>query len=107
MRINGWMGRADQSTKVKGMFVHPSQIAAIERLHPDIVKSRLVVDFDERRNDRMTLHCELRAGGDERLAQAIGAAVREVCNLRAQVRFVPAGALPNDGKVIDDTRKYE
>jgi len=107
MRIKGWMGRADQSTKVKGMFVHPSQIVAVERLHPDIVKSRLIVDFDDRKNDRITLHCELRSGGDERFAQAIGASVRKVCNLRAEVRFVPVGALPNDGKVIDDTRKYE
>jgi phenylacetate-CoA ligase len=107
MRIKGWMGRADQSTKVKGMFVHPAQIVAIERLYSDIVKSRLVVDFDEHRNDRMTLHCELRGAPAEHFAQAIGAAVREVCNLRAEIRFVPVGSLPNDGKVIDDTRKYD
>ena len=107
MRIKGWMGRADQSTKVRGMFVHPAQIVAVERLHPDIVKSRLVVDFDERRNDRMTLHCELRATPAERFAQAIGESMREVCSLRAEVRFVPAGSLPNDGKVIDDTRRYD
>ena len=107
MRIKGWMGRADQSTKVRGMFVHPAQIVAVERLHPDIVKSRLVVDFDERHNDRMTLHCELRATPAERFAQAIGESMREVCSLRAEVRFVPAGSLPNDGKVIDDTRRYD
>ena len=107
MRIKGWMGRADQSTKVKGMFVHPAQVAAIARLHPQILKARLVVDFDERKNDRMTLHCEVGAGGDEQVAKAIDATIRDVCNLRGEVRLLPRGSLPNDGKVIDDQRKYD
>ena len=107
LRIKGWMGRADQSTKVKGMFVHPSQIAAIEKMHSEIVRSRLIVDADERKSDRMTLHCELRSAGSAGVAQAIGATIRDVCNLRAEVQLVPLGTLPNDGKVIDDQRKYE
>ena len=107
MRIKGWMGRADQSIKVKGMFVHPAQVAAIARRHPEIVKARLVVDCDERKNDRMTLQCEVHAASDEQLAQAIGASIREVCNLRGEVRLLPCAALPNDGKVIDDQRKYD
>ena len=107
MRIKGWLGRADQSTKVKGMFVHPAQVAAIARLHPAVVKARLVVDFDERRNDRMTLHCEVGAAGGEHFADAIGATLRTVCSLRGEVRLLPPGSLPNDGKVIEDLRKYE
>ena len=107
VRIRGWMGRADQSTKVKGMFVHPAQVAAIVRLHPEILSARLVVDFDEHRNDRMTLQCEVRAGGGEHFAQAIGATIRKVCNLRGEVRLHSPGSLPNDGKVIDDKRTYD
>ncbi len=107
MRIKGWLGRADQATKVKGMFVHPSQVAEVVRRHPEIAKSRLLVDFDERNGDRMTLRCELLCSGSDALAQAIAATIRDVCKLRGEVTFVLAGSLPNDGKVIDDTRKYE
>jgi len=106
VRIRGWMGRADQTTKVKGMFVVPSQVAEVLRRHPQIAKARLVVDFDERQMDRMTLHCEV-AGGAGVLAQPVAATVREVCKLRGEVAFVPPGSLPNDGKVIEDLRKYE
>ena len=105
MRLKGWLGRADQSTKVKGMFVHPAQIAEIGRLHPEIVKSRLVVDFDERGNDRMTLVCEMLADDSAHAAQVIGATIREVCHLRGDVRVAAPGSLPNDGKVIADERK--
>ena len=106
-RIKGWLGRAEQATKVKGMFVHPSQIAEVARRHPQIVKFRLAVDFDERKLDRMTLRCELRVAPDQALQTAIEMSIREVCKLRGEVEFVPAGSLPNDGKVIDDARKYE
>jgi len=106
-RIKGWLGRADQTTKVKGMFVHPSQVAEVVRRHPQIAKSRLAVDFDERQVDRMILRCELRAAPDQALQTAIETSIREVCKLRGEVAFVPAGSLPNDGKVIDDVRKYE
>ncbi len=105
MRIKGWMGRADQTTKVKGMFVHPSQVAEVLRRHPEIRKGRLVVD-NETGRDRMRLSCEV-----DHAAQALGAAVAEtiqaVCKLRGEVAFVEPGTLPNDGKVIDDVRTYE
>jgi len=107
MRIKGWMGRADQTAKVKGMFVKPSQIAEVARRHPEIRKYRLVIDHDEKNTDRMTLACELAGAGDSALAVKIAVSLREVCNLRGDVAFKPAGALPNDGKVIDDTRKYD
>lgn len=106
LRIKGWMGRADQTTKVKGMFVHPSQVDQVVRRHPEILKARLVVTHDAAKNDVMTLHCECRTrpGG---LAEAIATSVREVCKLRGEVEFTEPGALPNDGKVIEDLRKYD
>jgi phenylacetate-coenzyme A ligase PaaK-like adenylate-forming protein len=105
-RIRGWMGRADQTTKVKGMFVHPSQVAQVVKRHAEILKARLVVDHDADKDDRMTLHCEVRNRNDL-LAQAITNTLREVCKLRGQVEFAESGSLPNDGKVIEDLRKYD
>jgi len=105
-RIRGWMGRADQTTKVKGMFVHPSQVAQVVKRHPEMLRARLVVDHDGEKNDRMTLRCEVRNRNDL-LAQAITNTLREVCKLRGQVEFADAGSLPNDGKVIEDLRKYD
>ena len=108
-RIKGWMGRADQTTKVKGMFVHPSQVADILRRHPEISKARLVVT-GEMANDAMTLHCETSTPDEslnERLKQAIVLNIREITKLRGDVKFVASGSLANDGKVIDDARKYE
>jgi phenylacetate-CoA ligase len=105
-RIKGWMGRADQTTKVKGMFVHPGQIAQVVRRHPEITRARLVVDNPEL-NDRMTLMCEVAGGGSEALATAVAASIRELTKLRGEVAFLPSGALANDGKVIDDVRTYE
>lgn len=107
MRIKGWLGRADQTTKVKAMFVRPAQVAEVAQRHREIHRYRLIVDHDERKNDRMTLHCEVAGGGSDALAQAIAASIRAVCNLRGEVEFVPPRSLPDDGKVIDDTRKYE
>jgi phenylacetate-CoA ligase len=104
VRIKGWMGRADQSTKVRGMFVTPRQVNDIVRRHPEIVRARLVVE-GEAGDDRMTLKCEMR----ERLqgiAEAIVASIREVTKLRGDVQLVEPGSLPNDGKVIEDVRKY-
>ncbi|MGH8666249.1 MAG: phenylacetate--CoA ligase family protein [Burkholderiales bacterium] len=106
MRIRGWLGRADQATKVRGMFVHPSQVAEVVRRHPEIVKSRLVVDFDSHGADRMTLECEVPAGSGEALPNAIAESLRQVCQLRGEVRCATAGSLPNDGKVIEDRRQY-
>ena len=106
LRIKGWMGRADQTTKVKGMFVHPSQVAEVARRHGEILKARLTVTHDADRNDVMTLRSEVRERNDS-LAQAIGATLRDVCKLRGEVEFVEPGSLPNDGKVIEDLRKYD
>jgi len=105
MRIKGWMGRADQTTKVKGMFVHPSQVAAIVKRHAEIVKARLVVD-NSGGNDRMTLLVESE-GDAASHAEAIVASIRDITKLRGDVAFRAPGELPNDGKVIDDLRKYE
>jgi phenylacetate-CoA ligase len=103
LRIRGWLGRADQTTKVRGMFVHPSQVADIVRRHPAIVKARLAVDTAEGA-DRMTLHVE--SHGDRPAVEAIVASMREVTKLRGEVVFHSPGDLANDGKVIDDLRKY-
>jgi phenylacetate-CoA ligase len=107
VRIKGWMGRADQTTKVRAMFVHPSQVAEIARRHPQIVKARLVVS-GEMANDIMTLHCEV-ADPAAMAAQSasIVAAIRDITKLRGEVKLVAAGSLPNDGKVIEDARSYQ
>ncbi len=99
------MGRADQTTKVKGLFVHPSQVAEIVKRHPKIKKARLVVANPDG-NDGMALHCETEAPADG-LAQAVAASIREVTKLRGEVLLCRPGELPNDGKVIDDARKYD
>ena len=104
VRIKGWMGRADQTTKVKGMFVHPEQVAAIARHHPELQRLRLVVDNPDGQ-DRMVLHCETTSAG-EALAQAVIASIREVTKLRSEVVFCTPGSLANDGKVIEDRRSY-
>jgi phenylacetate-CoA ligase len=104
-RIKGWLGRADQTTKVKGMFVHPGQVAAVLKRHPEIGRGRLVVDNPDLA-DRMTLHCELAAPA-EGLAEAVATSIRELTKLRGEVAFCAPGSLANDGKVIDDQRKYE
>ena len=105
MRIKGWMGRADQTTKVRGMFVSPKQVGEIVRRHPEIAKARLVV-AGATGNDSMTLRCEVGNEGAG-LKAALIASIRDVTKLRGEIDFVPAGSLPNDGKVIDDTRKYD
>ena len=105
VRIKGWMGRADQTTKVRGMFVTPKQVGEIVRRHPEIVKARLVV-AGTTGNDGMTLRCEVRNEGAG-LKPALVASIRDVTKLRGEIEFVPAGSLPNDGKIIDDTRKYD
>ncbi|WP_119289719.1 phenylacetate--CoA ligase family protein [Azohydromonas sediminis] len=105
VRIRGWMGRADQTAKVRGMFVHPSQVAEIVRRHPEIGRARLVIE-GEMANDRMTLQAEVAAAA-EGLAQAVAATIRDVTKLRGEVALVAPGTLPNDGKVIEDARKYD
>ena len=105
MRIKGWMGRADQTTKVKGLFVHPSQIAEVIKRYPQIARARLVVDNPDG-NDRMSLHVEM-SGEDSVLTDAVKASLREVTKLRGEVVVRAIGELPNDGKVIDDVRKLD
>ena len=103
-RIKGWLGRADQTTKVRGMFVHPSQVAEVARRHPEVGRARLVVE-GEMANDRMTLKVEVVSHADG-LAAAVAASVRDVTKLRADVLLAAPGSLPNDGKVIEDARSY-
>ena len=104
-RIKGWLGRADQTAKVRGMFVHPSQVAEIARRFPEVKKARLVVS-GEMANDRMALHVEV-AGAPAGLAQSLTESIREVTKLRGEVLLCAPGSLPNDGKVIEDARRYE
>jgi phenylacetate-CoA ligase len=105
MRIKGWLGRADQTTKIRGMFVHPSQVADIARRFPEIVKARLVVS-GEMANDTMTLKVEA-ASAPQGLDERIGEAIRDVTKLRGDVQLLQPGTLPNDGKVIEDARSYK
>jgi phenylacetate-CoA ligase len=104
MRIRGWMGRADQTTKVRAMFVTPKQVNEIARRHPEIVKARLVVE-GETGNDRMILKCEVNAR-PAGLAEAIVGSIRELTKLRGEAELLAPASLPNDGKVIEDLRKY-
>ena len=104
VRIKGWMGRADQTTKVRAMFVTPKQVSEILRRHPEVSKARLVVE-GENADDRMTLKCEA-SSPPAGLGDALVATMREVTKLRGEVAFVAPGTFPNDGKVIDDLRKY-
>ncbi len=112
VRIRGWLGRADQTAKVRGMFVHPAQVQEMVRRHAEVQRARLVIE-GEMANDRMTLKCEIApavlaaAGGEAALGALLAESMREVTKLRGEVAFVEPGALPNDGKVIEDARKYE
>ncbi len=101
-RIRGWLGRADQTAKVRGMFVHPSQVAEVLRRHPELARARLVIE-GEMANDRMTLHAEAPSHA-QGLADAVTASLRDVTKLRAEVALAEPGSLPNDGKVIEDRR---
>jgi phenylacetate-CoA ligase len=101
-RLRGWMGRADQTTKVKGMFVHPAQVAEIGRRHPGLGRLRLVVSRDNEQ-DVMTLLAES-ASGDAGLVAAVADSLQAVTKLRGTVSLTAPGSLPNDGKVIADER---
>jgi phenylacetate-CoA ligase len=103
-RIRGWMGRADQRTKIKGMFVDPRQVAELVRRHPEIARARLVVSRDGE-SDVMALKVET-ANGAAPDAAALGASLRDVTKLGGSVEILPPGSLPNDGKVIADERDY-
>lgn len=103
-RIKGWMGRADQTAKVRGMFVHPSQVAEVLKRHPELLRARLVVE-GEMANDRMALHVET-SQQTAGLSDAVAGTVRDVTKLRADIVWAAPGSLPNDGKVIEDKRSY-
>jgi phenylacetate-CoA ligase len=102
MRIRGWLGRADQTTKVRGMFVHPQQIHEVLARHPELGRARLEVSAEGAR-DSMTLRCETVDGAAD-LAERVAETVRALTGLRAEIELVAAGSLPADGKVIDDRR---
>lgn len=105
-RIRGWMGRADQTTKVRGLFVTPAQVAEVRRRHPGVGRVRLVVTQEAHR-DCMTLEAEVATSAQEGLREALAESLREVCGLRGEVSPVTPGTLPNDGRVIDDRRTFE
>ena len=104
-RIKGWMGRADQTTKMRGMFVHPGQVDSIAKRFSEIKRARLIVS-GEMANDQMLFKAEVE-GSSDGLAERISAVVREVTKLRAEVELCAVGSLPNDGKVIEDARSYK
>ena len=109
LRIKGWLGRADQTTKIKGMFVHPGQVAEIIKRHPQISKARLIVS-GKVSEELMVIHCEtsgLNLDEKTNLENAIIQTTRDITKLRTRVELVPSTSLPNDGKLIEDARSYE
>jgi phenylacetate-CoA ligase len=103
-RIRGWLGRADQTTKVRGMFVHPSQVQELQRRFPQLGRVRLVVQ-GEVGSDRMLLQAEC-AQPQDALATAVGDAIRQITKLRGELQWCAPGTLPDDGKLIEDQRSY-
>ena len=103
-RIKGWMGRADQTTKVKGMFIHPKQIAQVVERHVEISRARLVVDNQDH-VDLMTLHCEVPQPSED-LKSEIAKSLQAICKIKGEVILKQLDSLQNDGKVIDDVRTY-
>jgi phenylacetate-CoA ligase len=106
LRIKGWLGRADQTAKVRGMFVHPSQVAEVAKRHPEVLRARLVV-AGEMASDELSFHAEVSEPGAQGLAEKIATTLRDVTKLRGDVKLVAPGSLPNDGKVIEDARSYK
>ncbi len=104
-RIRGWLGRADQTAKVRGMFIHPEQVDKVIKRHPEIIRARLLVDWVDQA-DEITLRCETDSR-EESLVTAIVESIRHICKLRGTVELLEPGTLPNDGKVIDDIRDYD
>ena len=104
-RIKGWMGRADQATKVRGMFVHPAQIDRVVKRHPEILRARLVVGSDGGKDSAVFL-CEI-IGGDERIAKQVSDSIQSEIKVRAEVRIVAKDKILNDGVIIEDIRKYK
>lgn len=105
-RIKGWLGRADQTAKIRGMFVHPEQVAKVQAAHPQVCRVRLVVDWVDDK-DQMVLVCETTETQDSKLVLSLTESMREHCKLRGEVELVAPGSLANDGVVIEDVRKYD
>jgi phenylacetate-CoA ligase len=106
VRLKGWMGRADQTTKVRGMFVHPGQVADIAKRHKEIGRYRLIVSSQDAK-DIMTFKCEVAAGSTDALKVKIVDTIHAITKMRGEVEIQKPGTLPNDGKVIDDVRDYD
>ncbi|AJC22758.1 phenylacetate--CoA ligase family protein [Pandoraea pulmonicola] len=106
VRLKGWLGRADQTVKVRGMFVHPGQIGEIGKRYPELVRVRLRVE-GRVGDDRMRLLCETSGAPPEGLAARVRETLRDVTRLRGEVDFVAAGTLPSDGKLVEDARAYD
>lgn len=104
-RIKGWMGRADQTAKVRGMFIHPEQVDRVIKRHPEIHKARLVVEWVNE-SDQITLQYEAESASPE-LDNSIAESIRDICKVRGGTERLTRDSLPNDGKVIDDIRKYD
>ncbi len=102
LRIKGWMGRADQTTKIKGMFVRPEQVAALVAKHDEISKARVIAGRD---GEMDTMTVQIEADGGQ--VDAYAGSIADVLKLKGKVEVVPVGSLPNDGKVIDDQRVYD
>ena len=108
MRIKGWMGRADQTTKIKGMFVHPEQVEKVRLAHPQIQKVKLIVS-QKNHNDIMTLQCEVDVAeqATEILLGEVRESLKDITKLSGEIEFINTGSLADDGKVIDDQRSIE
>ena len=108
MRIKGWMGRADQTTKIKGMFVHPEQVEKVRLAHPQIQKVKLIVS-QKNHNDIMTLQCEVDVAeqAKEILLGEVRESLKDITKLSGEIEFINTGSLADDGKVIDDQRSIE
>lgn len=104
-RIKGWMGRADQTAKVRGMFIHPEQVDKVVKRHSEIIRARLIIDWQDEA-DQIKLQCET-TSNDESLSAAISESIRSICKLRGNVELLAENSLANDGKVIDDIRQYD
>jgi phenylacetate-CoA ligase len=105
-RIKGWLGRADQATKIRGMFVHPGQIDRVVGRHPEILRARLVVSSADGK-DVAVLICEMSGSASEAICGEIADSVQRECKIRANVQIVVNGEIANDGKVIEDVRNYD
>jgi phenylacetate-CoA ligase len=104
-RIQGWMGRADQTAKVRGMFIHPEQVDKLVKRHPEVIRARLIIEWIDE-SDAIKLQCET-TSADESLQIALIDSIRQICKLRGEVELLDPDSLPNDGKVIDDIRQYD